>query len=132
MHKTESLVELLEEQLCKFGKQSDLSVQDLDSAYKAAKTIYYIEVAKAMKDEGYSEKYLGYSGDMDYLRNRWRMRPSDGSSYRSYGSRNMRHYSMSDERSALIDKMEDLKETAATNSERETIQRCINQIVNDQ
>lgn len=131
MHKTEQLTELLEEQLCKIGKQSDLSTQDLDNAYKAAKTIYYIEVAKAMKDDGYSEKYLGYSGDMDYLRNRWRMRPSESSSYKNYGNRSMRNYSMNDEKAAMIDKMEELKDTAATNSERETIQRCINKLVNE-
>lgn len=131
MHKTEPLVELLEDQLCKYGKQSDLSIQDLDNAYKAAKTIYYIEVAKAMKDDGYSEKYLGYSGDMDYLRNRWRMRPSESSSYRSYGNKSTRRYSMNDEMGSMIDKMEELRDTAATNSERETIQRCINKLVNE-
>ena len=133
MHETEQLCKLLEKQLSKVGMQNDLSTQDLDNVYKAAKTIYYIEVTKAMKEhEELSDEYLGNSGDMEYLRNKWRMNPSSRSYRRSSYDRapmdNM--YARDDERSRMIETLEDMMHNAPTNSEKETIQRCINKMVN--
>lgn len=122
MHKTDQLVELLEKQLCRTGNQSDLSIQDLDNVYKAAKTIYYIQVTKAMEEgQEMSRDYLGNSGDMDYLRNEHRM------SNRSYMNRS---YSRNDEKSAMVEALEDMMYSAPTNSEKETIQRCVNKLRN--
>lgn len=119
MHKTEQLSEHLEQMLHEFGEKKDLTPQELESVYKASKSLYYLTVTKEMIDhdeDGYSQRrYMG----------------SNDGYYKSHIMDNMssnRRYSRNSEKDIMIDKLHDMLEDAVSESERETIQRCINKI----
>lgn len=54
MHVLNELCYLLEDEVGQVVKKGELTPSELDNVYKAVKTMNYIEIIKAMKDEGRS------------------------------------------------------------------------------
>lgn len=132
MHKTEQLKEVVEEELCKLGKKAELTPAEMDYAYKAAKTLYYMTVTKAMNERDEEDEYSEMSGGRSNRSYDYSMYTAPHTyamnSNRSYA----RHrYSRNDEREAMIEKLEDMMDDAVSKSEKETIQRCINKMQRD-
>lgn len=118
----EDLKEILEDQIKKISKKGDISVQELDNAYKAVDILKDMETIKAMQEAGYSQdsgnSYRnsynsydgGYSGNNSnnsygpiWNQNQDMMRPypmrrmsrdgmSNDGSYNSYGGSYNRSY----------------------------------------
>lgn len=96
MHKTEELKELLEEELYHLGKKEELSPMELECAYKASKTLYYLEVTGAMKEYGdkeedeYSERGMSHGFHRGTYRGSYDMMPRYH--YNSYDMIPHHHY----------------------------------------
>ena len=76
--------ELLEDEIDKITKKGDISPSEMDNAYKAIKSVYYLTVLDEMKEakeQGYGAYSRrggdGYSGGYSY-------RDMDGTSHRGY------------------------------------------------
>ena len=157
MHVLEDLSYVLEDMLEPIVKKEDITPTELDNAYKAVKTLNYIETIKAMKEYGNSNDYSGnsyargnsYRGSYeDGMSNRYNSydgsydgrRGMDGDSDGRYSERRGRdsrgrytsrdNYSRHNEKEQMISKLERMMNTASSESERQTIMDCINKIEN--
>lgn len=81
---SEEFCELIEDQLDKMIKKGDISPSEMDNAYKAVKTVYYLTVMDEMK-EAKEEGYGAYSRDgysrgysNEYSNNSYRPYSMDG------------------------------------------------------
>ena len=145
MKHLEKLKEALCEELDKFGKSGDITVNSLDKIHRLTDTIKNIDKIMALESEdgGYSEGYMG-DGMMhgnSYARGRryakrdsmGRYSRDGGMSYDddvSYarGGRmgGMRGgYSRDDAKSYMIEQIEEMMETAEKPTEKEALRRCM-------
>lgn len=110
-----NLYDLLGEKVDEVVKTGDLSANEMDCVYKAAKTMYYIECINAMA-EGIDE-YDGMSGNWPYSSNasmrRGRSSRTNGgniSGRRSSRANNsMRNYSGHDQKEMMLQKIAEMQ-----------------------
>lgn len=88
MKTMEDLKDMLQQELKDVVKKGDISSTELDNVYKAVKTLNYLEIIKAMEEQGgQSRDYSGrmYGGSYDSYNSRGSYEGSrDGGSYGSY------------------------------------------------
>lgn len=132
MHILEDLRYVLEDMIEPVIKKGDISPTELDSIYKAVKTIYYTVTTESMLEYGDD-----YSNDgSSYGRNSRYSYPSsyEGGSYadRRYSrARNRRNSYSRDEKEDMIARLERKMNTASSESERQTIRDMIREIENE-
>ena len=121
MHKLKDLSYLLEDQVGDVVKKGDITPTELDSVYKAVKTMYYIETIRAMSEYNNSEdaygrlaSYANY-GDRSYGRYNEMNYNRQG----SYG------YSRGDEKEHIISQLMRMRESATTEAERKALTESI-------
>ena len=147
MHVLEDLSYVLEDMIEPIVKKEDISPTELDSVYKAVKTMNYIETIKAMKEYGNSNDY-SYRGSYDGMSNRYNSydrsydgrRGMDGDNDGRYSERRGRdsrgrytsrdNYSRHEEKEHMVSKLERMLQDASSEMERQTIMDCINKIEN--
>lgn len=66
MHILKDLCYMLEDHIEPVIKKGDISPAEMDTVYKAVKTMYYIKVIEAMNETGYSERRMSYDSGNSY------------------------------------------------------------------
>lgn len=127
MDKTfQDLCENLTSEVKHLAKKQDMTVNELDSLYKAIKTIYYIKTMSAM------EEYNNDSGrNYDrYSREGYRDNYSREGDYSKGYDRRMDHerYSGHGENEHMIDELEHMMRNSQDAHEQNAIRECINRI----
>lgn len=137
MHK---LKEMLYAELEEYAERGELSASALETLHKITDTIKNIDKIEMLEDEGgYSQDGEGYErggsyarggrGGRHYVRGHY---SRDGGSYdgRSYAreSYNRGGYSRHDGKHHMMDRMEELMQSAGNDREREAIRRCMDQL----
>ena len=118
--------ELLTDEIKEIYTKGNITPTDLEMINKAVETIKDIEEICAMNDSDYEEGYSGcnnrryYSGDYSGSRRNGR--------YSSYGRNYDRRYSRDGANTHMIEKLEDIMDSAPTNQEREIIKSCIDRL----
>jgi len=119
MDKTlDRLKETLEDEIKKIVKKGDITPAELESAYRAVKTINMID---EMCDRGYSE---GPHGTMRYSYERGRS-PVTGRYISHNGYNGYSGHSIADR---MVAKLESMYDEAKTDHERSTIEEWINRL----
>mgnify|MGYP004467154897 FL=1 len=112
------LKDMLCDELDEIGKKGEMSAGDLETVHKLTDTIKNIDKITMLEENGYSR-------DEDY--------PADygrGSSYARRGRHYVRgHYSRDDGRDSLMRKLDEMMRST-DGYDRETIQRCIDELKN--
>jgi len=112
MHVLTDLCYLLEDEVGQVVKKGELTPTELDNVYKAVKTMNYIEIIKAMKEQeedGYSRRDGGRNyayGESNYGRN--------------YGRGYTRH-----SKEEKIAELERMMENASSEAERRSLMEAI-------
>ncbi len=123
MHVLKDVCSNLEYQLEDIVKKGDITMSELDSVYKAVKTLYYIKTIEAMEnygDDGYSRdgsSYGRYSRGMDY-------------GYSNRGRDSMGRYSRDGERehNGVMKELGDMMSRAGSDIERQTIAKLMDRL----
>ena len=143
MKHLEKLKEALCEELDKFGKSGDITVNSLDKIHRLTDTIKNIDKIMMLEDGGYSEEYMG-DGMMhgnSYARGRRYAKrdsmgrySSDGGSYEggSYrgGSSYEGGYSRHDAKDWMMSQLGEMMEDADP-KQRETLKKCMRELERD-
>lgn len=117
----------LKNMLCRELEQvtnkGELSAGELDVVDKLTHSIKSIATIMAMEDSGYSND--GMQSGNSYARNR----DSRGRYSRDYYSRDGRSMGYSrDDKTRMIEQLEDMMQDAKSDMEREALRNCINQM----
>ncbi len=107
-----NLEDLLCEKIDEIVRKGDISPTEMDNAYKAVKTVYYIEAVTAMKEAGDD----GVSGNWPYQNNS--MRRNSRANY-SMANNSMRrnsraNYSGHDQKQMIMQKIAELEQQLET------------------
>ena len=117
MKHLEKLKEALCEELDKFGKSGDITVNSLEKIHKLTDTIKNIDkIMMLEEDSGYSEVYMddGVMHGNSYARGR------------RYAKRDsMGRYSRDDGKSDIVESLEDMMDDVHTEKERRALRQCI-------
>lgn len=138
MRALEDLKKILEHEVEKVSKKSDISLQEVEAMYKVVDILKDIETIEAMQDygeeeeysnRGYSRRGYAYDDDMSYRRGRdsrtGRYVSRDGGYYRG-GS--YRGYSMDEAKDHMMQKLEEAMNGATNERERQAIMQCMDKL----
>ena len=158
MRALNELKEMLEDDVRKITKKGDISPDELNNVYKAIDIIKDVETIKAMREHGYSQEgsyegsynsygsyqnsnrrpYYAYDGgSMDggnsmgnsmagNSMNSYARRGRDGDGDGRYSE--ARGYSRHTDKEQMIQKLEQMMQTAQTEEQRKAIMRCIDEM----
>lgn len=113
---------LLEDEIGQVVRKGELSPTELESIYRAVKTMYYAKVIEAMD---YSEGYArGNYGNMAYENSRGNYARGNSNSYGNY--RNYSRHSKEE----MLEELDKMLAKTSTDTERRTIMECIRKIEN--
>lgn len=122
MHVLTDLCYLLEDEIGQVVKKGELTPTELDNVYKAVKTMNYIEIIKAMKEQDENEYSRGRMGYGNYANNGGRNYAYGDSSYaRNYGRDGYARHSKEEK----IAELERMMENASTEAERRSLMEAI-------
>ena len=128
MDKTfQDLCENLTSEVKHLAKKQDMTVSELDSLYKAVKTIYYIKTMNAMEEYGNesSRGYDRYSRD-NYSRDGY---SREGDYSQGYDRRmDSYRYSGHGDKEHMIEELEQMMRQSNDAHEQNAIRECINRI----
>ena len=117
------LKDMLCRELEQVANKGELSAGELDVVDKLTHSIKSIETIMAMEDSGYSND--GMQSGNSYARKR----DSRGRYSRDYYSRDGRNMGYSrDSKTRMIEQLEDLMHEAETDTEKDLLRNCINQM----
>lgn len=149
------LKEMLEDDVKKITKKGDISPEELSNVYKAIDIIKDIETIKAMREHGdysqeggsygsygnsYRRPYYSYDGNsMDdgismgnsmagNSMNSYARRGRDGDGDGRYSERGSYGYSRHENKEQMIQKLEQMMQTAQNEEQRKAIRRCIEEL----
>lgn len=119
------LREILCKELDEIARKGELGTGDLEIVHKLTDTIKNIDKIDALEDDGYSGRY-SRDGDWEAdIRGTY----GRGSSYARRGTHYVRgHYSRTDAREHMREKLEDMMRDANDDTTRDAIRRCMEQI----
>lgn len=130
-HTFEDLREIVIKEIDEINKKGELDENSLACIYKLVDILKDINEIESAEDNGYSTMYRpshmdwnGYRGGNSYARNR----DSMGRYSRDYGNSYRGGYSRDGEREEIMAKMGHMMDTAASETERQAIQRVMNQL----
>lgn len=142
MKHLEKLKEALCEELDKFGKSGDITVNSLDKIHRLTDTIKNIDKIMALEDSGYSEEYMGdgmmhgnsYARGRRYAKRDSMGRYSGDGGYSEdddYSERRMgRGYSRDEATDRIMHSLGELMESASP-KERETLKKWMRELERD-
>ena len=138
MRALKELKEMLEDDVRKITKKGDITPDELNSVYKAVDIIKDVETIMAMREHG------DYSQDGSYGSYNSYNNMSNRASYNSYDGSYARrgrdgdndgrynesrdNYSRHTDREQMIQKLEQMMQTAQTDEQRKAIRRCIEEM----
>ena len=128
MDKTfQDLCENLTSEVKHLAKKQDLTVNELDSLYKAVKTVYYIKTMSAMEDYSNESSRDSYGR---YSREGYRDNYSRGGDYSQGYDRRMDSYRYSGhgDKEHMIEELEQMMRKSQDSHEQNAIRECINRL----
>lgn len=141
MRALKELKEMLEDDVRKITKKGDITPDELNSVYKAVDIIKDVETIIAMREHGDYSQDGSYGSYNSYnnMSNRASYNSYDGS-YNSYARRgrdgdndgryneSRDNYSRHTDREQMIQKLEQMMQTAQNEEQKKAIRRCIEEM----